>query len=79
MMSLYDQIQGTGDEAEQNRLMTELLELSTDQFWQLGISLPPTGYGIVNENMRNVPESMPAAWKFPHPAPTNPEQYFYAE
>ncbi len=38
---------------------------------------PINGYGLVKRNMKNVPQSMPQAWLYPTPAPTNPFQYFY--
>jgi peptide/nickel transport system substrate-binding protein len=75
-MELYGQIKLTADLDEQNALMGEILQIAADQFYAIGISLPPSGYGIVRDNFYNVPESMPDSWTYPNPAPTNPEQYF---
>lgn len=74
---LYDQLLVTGDTAEQKRLMEEILEIAADVFYHIGITTEPDGYGIVNKRMRNVPDSMPWSWIYPHPAPTNPQLYFY--
>lgn len=75
-MELYDQIKATGDQELQMELMREILEISKEQFYVIGISSSPPGYGIVKSNFHNVPESMPGSWQYPTPAPTNPEQYF---
>jgi ABC-type transport system substrate-binding protein len=78
-MELYDQIKATGDAAEQEALMQEILQIAADEFYALGISLPAPGYGIVKNNFKNVPPSFANAWLYPHPAPTNPEQYYIVQ
>ncbi|MCA9839838.1 MAG: ABC transporter substrate-binding protein [Trueperaceae bacterium] len=75
-MELYDQLKSTGDAAEQEALMKEILQIAADEFYAIGISLPAPGYAIVKNNFYNVPDSYPNAWLYPHPAPTMPEQYF---
>jgi peptide/nickel transport system substrate-binding protein len=75
-MELYDQLKATADERQQADLMKQILDIAADQFYVLGISLPPRNYGIVKNNFHNVPQTMPNAWLYPHPAPTNPSQYF---
>lgn len=75
-MELYDQIKATGDLDRQNELMREIIEIAKDQFYVIGISSSPPGYGVVRNNFKNVPMSMPGSWQYPTPAPTNPEQYW---
>ena len=75
-MELYDQIKATGDLALQEELMKEIIEIAKDRFYVIGISSSPPGYGVVKNNFRNVPMSMPGSWQYPTPAPTNPEQYW---
>lgn len=75
-MNLYDQLKSTGDTKKQKELMNEILEISKEQFYVIGISLPSPGFGIVKNNFGNVPDLMPYAWLYPTPAPTNPCQYF---
>jgi peptide/nickel transport system substrate-binding protein len=75
-MELYDQIKATGDAAVQEELMKEILAIAKDQFYVIGISASPPGYGIVKNNFHNVPESMIGSWQYPDPAPTNPEQFW---
>jgi peptide/nickel transport system substrate-binding protein len=76
-MELYNQLRATGDQGQQEALMKEILQIAQEQFWVIGINLPINGYGLVKSNMKNVPKSMPQAWLYPTPAPTNPFQYFY--
>lgn len=75
-MELYDAIRSTADADEQAALMQEILDIAADEFYVIGLSLPAQGYGMVRNHFRNVPEVMPDAFLYPHPAPTNPVQYF---
>ena len=75
-MELYNQIQATGDAAQQDEFMKQILEIATDEFYAIGISLGPNGYGIVRNNFHNVPSPIPGSWLYPNPGPTNPEQYW---
>ncbi len=76
-MALYDQIKTTVDEGKQTELFKQILEIAVDQFYVMGIILPPPGYGTVKNNMRNVPERSLAAWLFQNPASTNTSQFFF--
>jgi peptide/nickel transport system substrate-binding protein len=75
-MELYDQLRATAAEDLQDDLFREILQIAADGFYVMGVNLDPPLYGIVRNNFRNVPESMPGAWLYPRPGPTNPEQYF---
>lgn len=74
---LYDKLLVTGDPAEQKVIMEEILDLAADVFYHIGITTEPDNYGIANKRLRNVPDTMPWSWIYPHPAPTNPQLYFY--
>ncbi len=74
---LYDQIQATGDPAKQGELMKQILQIAQEEFWAIGIVSPDKGYGIVKNNMRNVPREMIGAWLYPTPAPTNTIAYSF--
>ncbi|WP_152362786.1 ABC transporter substrate-binding protein [Microlunatus speluncae] len=76
MMELYDQVKVTPEEAGQDALMRQILELNTELFPLIGISLPGPGYGVVKNNFHNVPAVIPVSAVFLNPGPTNPEQYF---
>jgi peptide/nickel transport system substrate-binding protein len=75
-MALYDQIRTTADQKEQFEAMSRILDIAADQFYVIGISIPPLRYGIIKPNFHNVPLFIPHSWTYPHPAPTNPCQYF---
>lgn len=77
-MELYDRVRVTLDEEEQHRLMTEVVEIAAENFMLMGVVKPADGYGIVRNNVFNVPEWMydsTGAW-YATPGPTNPHQYF---
>ncbi|HEY9075612.1 MAG TPA: ABC transporter substrate-binding protein [Anaerolineaceae bacterium] len=76
-MELYDQLKATGDTKKQDELMKEILKIAQEQFYAIGIALPANGYGICKNNFKNVPKSMPGAWLYPNPGPTDPPQYFF--
>ncbi|WP_333835044.1 ABC transporter substrate-binding protein [Rubrimonas sp.] len=76
IQDLYRKLLATGDENEQRRIMTELLEMAADQFLVFGVSMPPDGYGIVRNDMVNVAMEMPNSYGWPTPAPTRPETFF---
>ncbi len=76
-MALYDQIKGTVDEAKQTQYMKELIEIAADQFYCFGIVLPPPGYGLAKNTLKNVPQKRFAAWLFQDPAVTNSSAYFF--
>ena len=76
-MQLYSQLQAAPQFDEQVRIFKEILEIAADEFWTMGIAWPGKAYGVKKNNLRNVPDSMPASWLYPTPGPTNPEQYFF--
>ncbi len=78
-MALYDQLKGTADTDEQKALMRQILDMAVEQFYVIGITTEPEGYGVVENSLKNVPETMPWSYVYPHPAPTNPEQYYYSQ
>ena len=66
-MELYDQIKATGDYQKQLELMREIIDIAKDQFYVVGLSSSPAGYGIVRNNFHNVPTAMPGSWQYPTP------------
>jgi peptide/nickel transport system substrate-binding protein len=76
-IELFEQIKQTADQDEQNRLMSEILDISAEEFWVIGISTPQASFSIVKNNFFNVPETMPLAWEWPTPAPANAFTFFF--
>jgi peptide/nickel transport system substrate-binding protein len=76
-MELYDRIQTTIDEDEQVSLMEELLRITREEFYIIGVNLTPEGYGIVKNDFRNVPETIVDSYWYGSLHNTNPEQYYF--
>jgi ABC-type transport system substrate-binding protein len=74
-LEIYDQLLATTDDAEQAKLLKEILAIAKDEFFTIGTVLPAPGYGIVRNDFHNVP-TMVDGWQWPTPGPSNPEQYF---
>jgi peptide/nickel transport system substrate-binding protein len=75
-MELYDQLKAEPDQAKQADLMKQIVQITKEQFYTIGVSTQPDLYGIVKNNVHNVPEAMVSAYLYPTPAPTNTVQYF---
>ncbi len=76
-IELRDELETTADPEEQNALMTEILDIATEQFYAMGLVLPAAEYGVVSNRMGNVPDFMfDAAGSFPDPATYNPAQFY---
>ena len=76
-MELYDQLKATGDTKKQDELMKQILQISQEQFYAIGIALPANGYGLCKNNFKNVPKVMPGAWLYPNPGPYDPCQFYF--
>jgi peptide/nickel transport system substrate-binding protein len=61
----------------QVKAMNEMLQLSADYFFCIGVSTPPMTYGIVKNNMANVNLKMVDGFTFPSPAPFNTFTYYF--
>jgi peptide/nickel transport system substrate-binding protein len=75
---MYERIRTVRNTAEQIDLMKGVLIYARESYNTIGIALGPERHGLRQKNFMNVPEKMPAAWLYPDPAPTNPEQYFFS-
>ena len=75
-MRLYDQMAAAANPAEQDRLLRQVVSMAREQFYAIGISLPPAGYCIRRTDFHNVPTTMMIESDYPEPGPSNPEQYF---
>lgn len=59
-------------------LAQEALQLAADAFEYFGVATAPNSFQVVNANLRNVPDGMPVSFTYTTPAPTLPQQYYYA-
>ena len=75
---LYRSLVATADPARQSELMAQVLQKAADLFFTFGVSLPADGYGIVKNDVVNLPATMPNSFGWPTPGPARPEQFFKA-
>ena len=75
-MELYDQLEQTSDRAAQISLMQEILQIAADEFYNIGVCLPPLGYGVQKNNFFNVPDTIFDSYTWLSPAPANCAQFF---
>ena len=75
-MDLYRQITRYADTAKQQELMKQLLDISADQFYAIGISSPGPLYSVSKTNLHNV-YPRPFAWTYPSPVASNTETYYF--
>jgi peptide/nickel transport system substrate-binding protein len=78
-IELYRQVTMTPDPTRQDELMRQILESAANQFRVIGTSLEPDRYGIVRNEFRNAPASIPMTFLYSGIGPANPEQFFHAE
>jgi peptide/nickel transport system substrate-binding protein len=64
------------DEAERTKWFQEVLKISQEQFYTIGISLPPLSFGVATNVMGNVPVNQPHSWVYPNPGPMNTSLLF---
>lgn len=76
---LLRKVQTSPDEKVQGEAIREIVRISGEQFYNIGISLPPPGYGVIATSMRNVPESIVDIGTIPYIGVVNPEQFFKAQ
>jgi peptide/nickel transport system substrate-binding protein len=77
-MELYQEVFATIDIPTRLALMQELLQISKEEFYTIGVMQPTSDYGIVNLRMGNFPGVLLASSEYVHPGAANPEQFFYA-
>lgn len=73
---LYRKLVATADPETQNKLMAQVLQNAADLFFTFGVSLPADGYGVVKNDVVNLPKEMPNSFGWPTPGPARPEQFF---
>ena len=79
-MDIIDEAK-VSDRERQIELAHELFRIWTDNVWEIGtVGLTPMVQGVlvVNQNLRNVPETAGNDWPLRTPGNTRPEQYFFA-
>jgi peptide/nickel transport system substrate-binding protein len=76
LMAAYDKVNAAVTEEDRRERMKEFLNLSADNFLNIGISRPMPKYMLVSNNLKNVVNGLPIAGNLWHPAPTLTQWYF---
>ncbi|MCO5731152.1 ABC transporter substrate-binding protein [Rhizobium sp. SSA_523] len=74
---LFDEARSTADIDKRGAIMKQLFDLAADEFETVGICLAVGGFGIIRNNLRNVPEKEPDSWSWPNPGPALPQQFTF--
>ncbi|SFU21880.1 ABC transporter substrate-binding protein [Mesorhizobium sp. YR577] len=77
-MEIYSRIVSTTDAAKRLELMRQVMQISKEQFYTIGIMQPTSDYGIINKRLKNVPKTVMASTVYTHPGSANPEQFFFS-
>ncbi|SEU06972.1 ABC transporter substrate-binding protein [Paracoccus homiensis] len=72
----YQQVRSAATPEEQEKLMTKVIDMASDQLFTIGIVQPDPVFGIARNNVRNVPDPLPIAGQLWFPAPYTAQMYF---
>lgn len=76
-MKLFNDALATADLAKRGQIMKEVCDLAADAFETIGVCLAVNTFGVVKNNLNNVPQKYPNAWTWPNPGPALPQQFFF--
>lgn len=76
-MKLFDEARSTADLNKRGAVMKQIFDIAADEFETVGLCLAVGGFGIIRNNLRNVPEKQPDSWSWPNPGPAMPQQFFF--
>ena len=77
-MKLFNDALATADLKKRGEIMKQLMDLTADAFETIGVCLAVNAFGIVRNNLQNVPQKYPNAWSWPNPGPALPQQFFFS-
>ncbi|KVK54275.1 peptide ABC transporter substrate-binding protein [Agrobacterium deltaense] len=76
LMASYDKVNAAVTDDDRRDKMKAFLELSADNFLNIGISRPKPKYMMTSKNLKNVVNGIPITGNLWHPAPTLTQWYF---
>lgn len=76
-MKLFDEARSTADLDKRGAIMKQIFDLCADSFETIGVCLAVGSFGIIRNNLRNVPEKQPDSWSWPNPGPALPQQFTF--
>ncbi|PDT81241.1 ABC transporter substrate-binding protein [Sinorhizobium sp. BJ1] len=74
---LFDEARSTADLAKRGEIMKQLFDITAEEFETIGVCLAVGGFGVIRNNLRNVPEKQPDSWTWPNPGPALPQQFTF--
>jgi peptide/nickel transport system substrate-binding protein len=77
-MALYDEYRVTPDEARQLEIGTELVRMSTENLWTIGLVGLVPGPVVVKNNFHNVAENHTADWIIMTPGTLDPAHFYFS-
>jgi peptide/nickel transport system substrate-binding protein len=77
-MKLFNEALAASDVAKRGEIMKKLMDLTADAFETIGVCLAVNTFGVVRNNLNNVPQRYPNAWSWPNPGPALPQQFFFS-
>lgn len=77
-MKLFDDARATADLAKRGAIMKQIFDLAAEEFETIGVCLAVNTFGVVKNNLQNVPQKMPDSWSWPNPGPAMPQQFFFS-
>ncbi len=75
----YRRACATGDLAEQVRLFRPALDIAAEHVWTINICATPPVLVVINNNLRNFPDTAVYSWDFQSPGNAYPELWCLAE
>jgi peptide/nickel transport system substrate-binding protein len=76
LMAAYDKVNAAVTDDDRRQKMKDFLNLSADNFLNIGISRPMPKYMMTSNNLKNVVNGIPITGNLWHPAPTLTQWYF---
>jgi peptide/nickel transport system substrate-binding protein len=76
-MKLFDDARATSDLKVRGEVMKQIFDLAAEEFETLGVCLGVNTFGIVKNNLKNVPAKYPNSWSWPNPGPALPQQFYF--
>jgi peptide/nickel transport system substrate-binding protein len=76
-MKLFDEARATADLKKRGEIMKQVFDLAADAFETVGVSLAVNNFGVVKNNLKNVPQKYPNSWSWPNPGPALPQQFYF--
>ena len=78
-LALYDDFKKEPDQDKALDIFRQIHQIAADEFEIIGVALAANLVGVVNKNLRNVPDQIPGSWMYPDPGPTLPQSWYYEE